>query len=135
MREKIEEQNQKSSMVVHPGFWGTVADIAIMAVIALVAFICIIPLWHVVMCSVSDGFTLLSHEGMAWKPVGGFTLNGYKLLFQDSSIISGYINTDYLCNWWNTPRTGDEYFCRLHFKPCNKATQFYDPVLRLHNHV
>ena len=26
MREKIEEQNQKSSMVVHPGFWGTVAD-------------------------------------------------------------------------------------------------------------
>lgn len=88
MREKIEEQNQKSSMVVHPGFWGTVADIAIMAVIALVAFICIIPLWHVVMCSVSDGFTLLSHEGMAWKPVGGFTLNGYKLLFQDSSIIS-----------------------------------------------
>lgn len=93
MREKIEEQNQKLSMVVHPGLWGTVADIAIMAVIALVAFICIIPLWHVVMCSVSDGFTLLSHEGMAWKPVGGFTLNGYKLLFQDSSIISGYMNT------------------------------------------
>lgn len=93
MREKIEEQNQKLSMVVHPGFWGTVADIAIMAVIALVAFICIIPLWHVVMCSVSDGFTLLSHEGMVWKPVGGFTLNGYKLLLQDSSIISGYMNT------------------------------------------
>ena len=37
MREKIEEQNQKLSMVVHPGFWGTVADIAIMAVIASVA--------------------------------------------------------------------------------------------------
>ena len=90
---KIEEENNKPSMVVHPGFWGTFADVIIMIILALVAFICIIPLWHVVMCSVSDGYSLLSHKGMTWLPVGGFTLEGYQLLFSDSSILMGYVNT------------------------------------------
>lgn len=90
---KMEERDNKPSMVVHPGVWGNICDVIIMLVIAFVAFICIIPLWNVVMCSISDGFTLLSHKGMTWLPVGKPTLNGYKYLFSDKSILTGYLNT------------------------------------------
>ncbi len=90
---KIEEANNKPSMVVHPGIGGTIADVLIALVLGVVALICIIPLWHVFMASISDGYTLLSHKGAVWTPVGDATLAGYKLLFEDPSIITGYINT------------------------------------------
>lgn len=90
---KIEEANNKPSMVVHPGIGGTIADVLIALVLGAVALICIIPLWHVFMASISDGYALLSHKGAVWTPVGDATLAGYKLLFEDPSIITGYINT------------------------------------------
>lgn len=90
---KIEEENNKPSMVVHPTLGGRIADVLMVAVLALVAFICIIPLWHVFMASISDGRELLSFQGIAWKPVGEATLAGYKLLFEDASILTGYANS------------------------------------------
>lgn len=80
-------------MVVHPGPAGIAADVLIVLALALAAFICIIPMWNVVMSSISDGKELLGHKGMVWKPLGESTLAGYKLLFRNSSIITGYINT------------------------------------------
>lgn len=50
-------------------------------------------MWHVIMSSISDGFELLSHKGVAWLPVGKVNLEGYKLIFRDSSVITGYLNT------------------------------------------
>ncbi|MCM1086745.1 MAG: carbohydrate ABC transporter permease [Muribaculaceae bacterium] len=90
---KIEEESHKSSMVVHPSLGGRVADVIIALALALIAFICIIPIWHVFMASVSDGYDLLGHKGTVWKPVGEATLAGYKLLFSDPSIITGYLNS------------------------------------------
>lgn len=80
-------------MVVHPSLGGRIADIAIVLILAIVAFICIIPLWHVFMASISDGYSLLSHKGTVWKPVGEATLAGYRLLFSDPSILLGYLNS------------------------------------------
>lgn len=92
-RRKRKEEDSKLSMVVHPSLAGRVADIAIAAILAIVAFCCIIPIWHVFMASISDGYSLLSHKGTVWKPVGEATLAGYKLLFSDPSILLGYLNS------------------------------------------
>ncbi|MCM1156237.1 MAG: carbohydrate ABC transporter permease [Roseburia sp.] len=90
---KIEEENGKPSMVVHPSVGGWIADIIIALILELVAFVCIIPIWHVFMASISDGYSLLSHEGTVWMPVGEATLAGYRLLFSDPSILLGYLNS------------------------------------------
>lgn len=90
---KIEEENSRPSMVVHPSPGGRVADVLIAAVLVSVAFICIIPIWHVFMASFSDGYSLLSYKGTIWKPIGEATLEGYRLLFADPSILMGYFNS------------------------------------------
>lgn len=91
-RERDEEQ-ARSSMVVNPGVGGTIANIIIYCFLALVIAVCVVPLWHVIMCSVSDGKALLGHSGVAWLPVGGFNLGGYQFLFRTKGIITGYLNT------------------------------------------
>ena len=93
LRRKIEEEN-RDSMVVHPGVGGTIMDIIIILALILVAFICVIPLWHVLMCSISDGRTLLSQSGLVLKPAGNtVNLGGYKLIFKDPRVMLGYANT------------------------------------------
>lgn len=57
------------------------------------AFICIVPIWHVVMASFSDPRLLMSHAGIVWKPLGDMTTAGYKLVMQNKSIWIGYGNT------------------------------------------
>jgi putative aldouronate transport system permease protein len=80
-------------MVEHLGPADRIVDVIVYLLCALVAFCSIIPMWHVLMSSLSDGKTLLAHEGLVLLPVGGFTLDGYKHIFQNSGIFSGYINT------------------------------------------
>lgn len=70
-----------------------VMDFIIMAFLAVVMFVCVIPLWHVVMSSFSDGKLLLSHKGIVWLPLGDITLGGYKLIFKNQLVIQGYLNT------------------------------------------
>lgn len=91
-RNKDNSENEQS-MVMNSGPAGIAADTLIAIVILAIAFVSIIPLWHVVMASISDGQKLLGHSGMVWTPVGEATLAGYKQLFRNSSIIRGYANT------------------------------------------
>ncbi len=86
-------ESGKTGMVQNPGFWGTLADILIMLFLLFIMMISIVPLWHVVMSSFSDGKELLGHSGVVWLPIGRFNLGGYGLLFRDSSILMGYANT------------------------------------------
>ena len=60
---------------------------------ALFAFACILPVWHVVMASVSDPRLLMSSSGILFKPLGELTLKGYELVVQNREIIVGYLNT------------------------------------------
>lgn len=75
-------------MVEHKSFGDHIADVIIYLIVALIAFASVIPMWHVLMISLSDGRAAMAYEGLAWKWIGDFNLNGYKLVFQDASIIS-----------------------------------------------
>ncbi len=72
---------------------GIIVDILITIFLCVVMFCCIIPLWHTIMCSISDGKVLLGHEGLAVLPVGAATFDGYKLIFANPNILRGYFNT------------------------------------------
>lgn len=89
----VNDDNRVSSMVEHPGVGDRVVNVIVIMVCGLVAFCSLVPMWHVLMSSLSDGKTLLASSGVAWLPAGGFTLDGYKHIFKDSSILTGYANT------------------------------------------
>ena len=100
-REKMQERKRirlaeetTLSMVEHPGVGGIIGDVLIIAVLTLVALICVIPLWHVLMSSFSEGQQLMAHSGTVFTPVGGkINLGGYAYIFKDSSVMLGYANT------------------------------------------
>lgn len=59
----------------------------------LFCFVCIAPLWHVAMASISDPRSLMASSGLILKPLGKATLKGYSLVFENKDIINGYLNT------------------------------------------
>lgn len=89
----INDDNRVSSMVEHPSVGDRVIDVIVILVCGLVAFCSLVPMWHVLMSSLSDGKTLLASSGVAWLPQGGIDLGGYRHIFSDSSILTGYFNT------------------------------------------
>lgn len=54
---------------------------------------CVLPLWHVLMASVSDPRMLMSASGILFRPLGDITMDGYRMVLANPSIITGYINT------------------------------------------
>lgn len=92
-RRKNDDDSFRGSMVENRGLGSRLSDAAIILVLALAAFICVIPIWHVMMSSVSDGKLLLSHKGAVIAPMGDVNFGGYQLLFRDSSVMLGYLNT------------------------------------------
>ena len=60
---------------------------------AIIIFIMAYPLYYVVIASFSDSASLMSHSGTLWLPLKPFTLDAYKLVLENPSIISGYRNT------------------------------------------
>ncbi len=77
--------------------------VIIWAILFIIAFICLIPLWHVLMASVSDprqiafGMGDTYKGGIVWWPVlnseGALDFGGYSYIFEDGSILRGYLNT------------------------------------------
>lgn len=62
-------------------------------------FVCVIPLWHVLMSSFSDPRALMANKGIVFLPLGKATADGYKLVFKNPSIFKGYVNTlIYVCS-------------------------------------
>lgn len=59
----------------------------------LVAVVCVAPIWHVLMASFSNPRMLMAKSGIVWWPVGEPTLGGYRLVFRNPSIFTGYYNT------------------------------------------
>ena len=62
----------------------------------LVIIICILPIWHVVCASFSDASWVMAQTGVITR-IKEFNLNGYKLVFQNKEIWSGYLNTIFYC--------------------------------------
>lgn len=80
-------------MVESTSFGAHVANIFLGLVIFLVAFCSVVPMWHVLMSSFSDGRSLFASEGLVLWPAGGFSLGGYELMFQDGTILRSYLVT------------------------------------------
>lgn len=92
-KKKKKTEEWENHMVESPTFADRIVDVIVYTLCGLVAFCSVIPMWHVLMSSISDGKTLLAHEGLVLLPVGGFTIDGYKLIFQNASVIRGFVNS------------------------------------------
>ncbi len=92
-RKQRKQEEWKNNMVETKSAADIIVDIILYALIALVAIVSVIPMWHVLMSSFSDGRSLLAHKGLVLLPVGEFTTEGYSLIFRNNSILSGYLNT------------------------------------------
>ncbi len=73
-------------------FGSTLFNIINYTFFALVMIVCILPVWHVFCASFSDASWVLNQSGLIWR-INKFSLNGYKLVFNNSNIWTGYLNT------------------------------------------
>ncbi|MBQ0070625.1 MAG: carbohydrate ABC transporter permease, partial [Spirochaetales bacterium] len=58
----------------------------------LLSLAVIIPLMSIVFASFSDPFEVMKHSGIYWHPIKT-SLYSYRMVFQDKSILTGYMNT------------------------------------------
>lgn len=61
--------------------------------LVLLSIIFLLPVWHVLIGSISDPLKVSAHSGLLIKPLGEMTLGGYQLVLQNNSIIRAYGNT------------------------------------------
>lgn len=64
-------------------------------ILSLIALACLIPVWHVICCSVSEPTLLNANRGTVLWPLGQWTFLGYEKVFKTSYILHGYLNTVY----------------------------------------
>ncbi len=60
--------------------------------LGLIAFVCLYPMWHVLMASFSDSSALTAHRGLLFWPID-FSLDAYKRVLSNQNIWTGYLNT------------------------------------------
>ncbi len=90
---RIRSKKPRAGMIESKSFGSYLADGILVVILSIVAFCCVVPLWHCLMASISDGETLFRTEGLVALPVGGATLDGYRKTLRDSSVINAYLNT------------------------------------------
>lgn len=62
------------------------------AFLSVLAFVCLYPMWHVLMASFSSSAELMAHQGLLFKPLN-FTLECYERVFGNKYVLIGYVNT------------------------------------------
>lgn len=93
IRKFTNRPKKHDGMVEEHSTIGLIIDITIAVFMLGIIFICLVPVWHVIMSSISDGRSLLATGGLVLWPVQSTTLAGYKLLFSNMTILRGYLNT------------------------------------------
>lgn len=91
-KKKKIRSDSTTSMVETPTWGDRVVDVIVVLLCALVAFCSVIPMWHVLMCSISDGKQLLAHEGLVVLPIGEINFKGFQHIFKNAGIVRGYLN-------------------------------------------
>lgn len=61
-------------------------------ILLFICFLCLYPVWYVLVASLSDSGLLTQHEGPLLLPLG-FSVNAYGKVFKNPMIPKGYINT------------------------------------------
>ena len=62
-------------------------------ILTFIGLVCLYPLYYVVIASFSDPVKLISHDGLLLLPLKNYTLDGYRMVFQNKLVMSGYKNT------------------------------------------
>ena len=90
-------EKYRGGMVEKRTAGGIIADIIIYALLILTLLICLAPMWHVLMASISDPRQISAGRGLvggiAWIPVGEINFAGYELLFKEDGLYRGFLNT------------------------------------------
>ncbi len=91
----VKNKKTKEGMVVHPGIGEKITDVIIWIILIGCMAIAIIPMWHTLMASLSDGNLMLAHNGVLWKWAtanGGPNWGGYikTLAYENMAIIKSY---------------------------------------------
>lgn len=60
--------------------------------LAFLGAICVYPMWHALVASLSDPSKMIMHMGILLKPLG-LSLSAYQQVFSNPNIITGYRNT------------------------------------------
>ncbi|MBT9775623.1 ABC transporter permease subunit [Clostridium sp. MCC353] len=61
-------------------------------ILSLLMIVCLYPFLYVIFASFSDPWELVKHKGLLVAPLG-FSLEGYKAVFSNRSILTGYITS------------------------------------------
>jgi len=62
-------------------------------ILLLITYVCVIPIWHMIMASLSNPTALNTHKGMVYFPLKNVDLQAYKIILQYSKLWSSYLNT------------------------------------------
>lgn len=62
-------------------------------ILSLIGLVCLYPLYYVVIASISDPVKLIAHDGLLLLPLKNYTLAGYRMVFQNKLVLTGYRNT------------------------------------------
>jgi len=61
--------------------------------LAMLAAVCLLPIFHVFFASISDPQLLKMYSGIVIWPLGKPTFKGYEIVLQNASVIRSYLNT------------------------------------------
>jgi putative aldouronate transport system permease protein len=81
----------KAKTKASAGLSDRTSDIILVVICAVILFIVAYPLYYVLVASVSDPYDV--YAGKTFLLPSGFTLKGYKAVFADSNILTGYMNS------------------------------------------
>ena len=90
---RLRKPKSDTGMVENTGFGAHIINAILGLLLLAVAFACLVPMWHVLMSSFSNGQALLAHSGVVLFPVGKATVGGYSLLFKDATVLRSYLVT------------------------------------------
>ncbi len=61
--------------------------------LGILALACLYPFFYVVVASISEPEALMTHNGLLFGPLGKITFDGYKMVFSNKLVLSGFRNT------------------------------------------
>jgi putative aldouronate transport system permease protein len=71
---------------------GLVFDVGNSCFLIVLSVVMLYPFVHILFASISDGYLLMAHTGLMWRPLG-FSLGAYQKVWENPMIVRGYLNT------------------------------------------
>lgn len=62
-------------------------------ILALIAFVCFAPIWHMVMASISNPTALNTHTSLVFWPLENVDVQAYRIILQYDKLWGSYLNT------------------------------------------